>query len=53
MKVYRADQLENLEEAERPAGSDALENPVRDILAQVGEDANRDGLLRTPARVAQ
>ena len=53
MKVYRADQLENLEEADRPAGSDALENPVRDILAQVGEDANRDGLLRTPARVAQ
>ncbi len=53
MKVYRADQLDNLEEAERPPGSDALENPVRDILAQVGEDANRDGLLRTPARVAQ
>jgi len=53
MKVYRADQIENLEEADRPAGSDALENPVREILTQVGEDANRDGLLRTPARVAQ
>jgi len=55
MKVYRADQLDNLEEADRPAGpsADGLENPVRDILAQIGEDANRDGLLRTPARVAQ
>jgi len=26
---------------------------VREILAQLGEDANRDGLLRTPLRVAR
>lgn len=52
MKVYRADQLAHLEEADRASGADPLEAPVREILAQLGEDANRDGLLRTPARVA-
>jgi GTP cyclohydrolase I len=55
MKVYRADQLAHLEEADQPAGpsADGLESPVREILAQLGEDASRDGLLRTPLRVAR
>ncbi len=30
-----------------------LENAVREILAAVGEDPDREGLLETPARVAR
>jgi GTP cyclohydrolase I len=30
-----------------------IENAVREILAAVGEDPNREGLLETPARVAR
>ncbi len=30
-----------------------IENAVREILAAVGEDPDRDGLLETPARVAR
>lgn len=39
----------------RPAGSvdrDRLIAAVREILAAIGEDPSRDGLLRTPERVA-
>ena len=31
----------------------AIEDAVRTILVQVGEDPNRDGLLKTPHRVAK
>ena len=53
MKVYRADQIDRLEEEKREAGGDVLENPLREILTQLGEDPTRDGLVRTPVRVAQ
>lgn len=40
-----------------PSGDDIdyprLENAVRELLAAVGEDPNREGLLETPARVAR
>ncbi|NNC80929.1 MAG: GTP cyclohydrolase I FolE [Acidimicrobiales bacterium] len=32
---------------------DRIEAAVREILAAIGEDPNRDGLLETPARVAR
>lgn len=32
---------------------DRIEAAVREILAAIGEDPNRDGLLRTPKRVAE
>ena len=32
---------------------DKIEAAVRDILAAIGEDPERDGLLDTPARVAR
>ena len=32
---------------------DRLENAVREILIAIGEDPDRDGLLRTPQRVAE
>jgi GTP cyclohydrolase IA len=33
--------------------SDPIEKIVRELLHQLGEDPNRDGLARTPARVAK
>ena len=30
-----------------------VERAVREILSAIGEDPDRDGLLRTPARVAE
>lgn len=36
-----------------PEGSPALVENVRDMLALLGEDPERDGLLNTPARVAR
>ena len=48
----------HLQEVHRPATDrrhidrDRVEQAVRDILEAIGEDPNRDGLVRTPARVA-
>lgn len=36
-----------------PVDMQRLQNAVREILAAVGEDPNREGLLETPARVAR
>ena len=36
-----------------PGGSDRLEPLVQSLLAEVGEDPTRDGLLQTPSRVAR
>ncbi len=47
------DQLAAFEEVEKPAAVDAMEEAVRTILRQIGEKPERDGLLRTPARVAK
>jgi GTP cyclohydrolase IA len=37
----------------RPAGLPAIEPHVRAILEKVGEDPSREGLVKTPARVAR
>lgn len=37
----------------RPVDLPRIERAVREILAAVGEDPDRDGLLETPARVAR
>ncbi|MBZ5561308.1 MAG: GTP cyclohydrolase I FolE [Acidobacteriia bacterium] len=47
------DQLAAFEEVEKPAAPDAMEEAVRTILRQIGESPERDGLLRTPVRVAK
>jgi GTP cyclohydrolase IA len=44
--------LSDLEELGFPGG-DSLAEGIRGILRDVGEDPNREGLAKTPARVAQ
>jgi GTP cyclohydrolase I len=44
---------ENPAQIESPIDIPRIENAVREILAAVGEDPNREGLLETPARVAR
>lgn len=48
---------ESDEDATQPSSSpvdmERLQNAVREILAAVGEDPDREGLLETPARVAR
>jgi GTP cyclohydrolase I len=41
------------EEVEAPGEADSLAQAVRSIIRQVGEDPGRDGLLKTPQRVAR
>ncbi len=53
MKQIKADRMTGLRDFEPPAGSDPLEDAVREILGQVGEEPGREGLLRTPTRVAR
>jgi GTP cyclohydrolase I len=36
-----------------PADHDRIEAAVRELLAAIGEDPSRDGLLATPGRVAR
>ena len=40
-------------EVEGPVESDPLADAVRSIIRHVGEDSEREGLLKTPQRVAQ
>lgn len=40
-------------ESEGPLGADEIERPVREILKMIGEDPDREGLKRTPLRVAR
>ena len=44
---------ELLEPRRNKVDHDKIESAVHDILAAIGEDPGRDGLLDTPARVAR
>ena len=37
----------------RPGPADPIENSIRRIIREIGEDPRRDGLLKTPRRVAE
>ncbi len=44
---------ETTSDSNSPVDMQRLQNAVREILAAVGEDPDREGLLETPARVAR
>jgi len=48
-----ANPLRSVPDASGPVDRERLEKAVREILFAIGEDPDRDGLLRTPTRVAQ
>ena len=49
----KADELTAWADFEKLAGSDALEAPLRAIIRLLGEDVEREGLVKTPQRVAR
>src|SRR5271157_2968271 len=49
----KADELENLEELEAASPADPIAGAVRKLIAEVGEDPDREGILKTPGRVAK
>jgi GTP cyclohydrolase I len=56
-EIERGEDDESVEAAEKPAagerahGSQGIEHAVRDILMEIGEDPEREGLVRTPERM--
>ena len=53
MKVARPDEFDLAEDREKTGGARALEAAVRELLRDVGENPEREGLLKTPTRVAE
>jgi len=49
----RADELEHLEEIETAVPADPIGAAIRKVLAEVGEDPDREGIQKTPERVAK
>jgi GTP cyclohydrolase I len=49
----KAHDLEHLEEVVASCASDPMEGAVRKLIAEIGEDPDREGILKTPARVAK
>src|ERR1044071_8840508 len=51
--MMKADELKLLNEEETTTTPDLLDESVRTMIRELGEDLGREGLLRTPHRVAQ
>jgi GTP cyclohydrolase I len=49
----KADELEDLEELESAPPADPMAEAVRKLIAGVGEDPDREGIRKTPERVAK
>jgi GTP cyclohydrolase I len=49
----KTEQATTLADLERRSAGDPMEEAVRLMIRQLGEDAEREGLLKTPQRVAQ
>ncbi|MGO8819229.1 MAG: GTP cyclohydrolase I FolE [Terriglobia bacterium] len=45
-------ELENLEDLATAGPADPIAGAVRSLIAEVGEDPDREGILKTPSRVA-
>jgi len=53
MTTMKNDRFPITEEVEGPGEADSLADAVQSIISQVGEDPGREGLLKTPQRVAR
>lgn len=53
INMTRAEELARVEEVETPAGLDTLQEAVRTIIRELGEDPKREGILKSPERVAK
>ena len=53
MRVAGPNEFDLAEDREKTAGARALEAAVREVLREVGENPEREGLLKTPTRVAE
>jgi GTP cyclohydrolase I len=49
----KAHELENLEELDGGEATDPIEGAVRKLIEEIGDDADREGVVKTPARVAK
>jgi GTP cyclohydrolase I len=49
----KADELENLGELEAAGPDDALAGAIRKMIVEIGEDPDREGILKTPLRVSK
>jgi GTP cyclohydrolase I len=49
----KANELEKLEELEAAASDDPIAEAIRTMLAEIGEDPDREGIRKTPGRVAR
>ena len=49
----KAHELENLEELATAEPADPMASAVRNLIAEIGEDPDREGILKTPSRVAK
>jgi GTP cyclohydrolase I len=49
----KAHELENLEDLATADPADPIAEVVRKLISQVGEDPDREGVLKTPSRVAK
>ena len=49
----KAHELENLEELEVALPPDPITGAVRKMIAEIGDDPDREGIQKTPARVAK
>jgi GTP cyclohydrolase I len=49
----KAHELEDLEDVEASTLTDPIATEVRKLIKEIGEDPEREGILKTPARVAQ
>ena len=49
----KANELEKIGELEAGSADDPIEGAVRRMIAEIGEDPGREGIQKTPARVAK
>jgi GTP cyclohydrolase I len=51
--IMKANELEKIGELEAGSADDPIEGAVRRMIAEIGEDPGREGIQKTPARVAK